>query len=92
MRRVEFGVIPVFRGLKGRLQPQRPIPFASARDALRAGWVFADVLGGALAYSRFVDREAGTAEDGVIIGRFGVMAKEEPDETATSHRLLTAAE
>jgi hypothetical protein len=33
------------------------------------------MLGGAVAYSRVVDREAGTAENGIVIGRFGVFAE-----------------
>jgi hypothetical protein len=70
--------------LNGRLQVKPPITYSSEQDALRAGEVFADVLGGAVVYSRVVDREAGTAENGVLIGRFGVMADKEPDESAAS--------
>jgi hypothetical protein len=45
MLRTEFGIYPVFRGLRGVLQVQSPIAFPTKQDALRAGEVFADVLG-----------------------------------------------
>ena len=75
MRRTEFGIFPVFRGLNGTLQVQKPVAFPTKEEAIRAGEVFAGVLGGAVAYSRVMDREAGIAEEGVIIARFGVMAE-----------------
>jgi hypothetical protein len=86
MRSTEFGILPVFRGLDGALQVQRPIKFPTEQDALRAGEVFADVLGGAVAYSRVVDREAGTSENGVIIGRFGAMRESERVGTPNAQR------
>jgi hypothetical protein len=49
--------------------------FPSEEDARRAAEIFAEVLGGAVAFSRVVDRESGLAEDGVIIAKFGVMAE-----------------
>jgi hypothetical protein len=74
MRRTEFGIFPVFRGLGGVLTVQPPVAYATEQQAIRAAEYFASVLGGAVAYSRVTDRESGTAEDGVIIGRFGVLA------------------
>jgi hypothetical protein len=59
---------------------------------MRAGEVFAGVLGGAVAYSRVYDREAGSAEDGVIIGRFGVMAQDAAGESETYRHRRSAAE
>ena len=81
MRRTEFGIFPVFRGLNGRLQVRPPVAYATEREAIRAAEYFAGMLGGAVAYSRVIDGEAGTAEDGVIIGRFGVFA-DPPDVKA----------
>jgi hypothetical protein len=81
MRRTEFGIFPVFRGLSGRLQVRPPVAYATEQEALRAAEYFASILGGAIAYSRVIDREAGTAEDGVIIGRFGVLA--DPQQAKT---------
>jgi hypothetical protein len=92
VRRMEFGIFPVFRGLDGKLQVQHRIPFPSEEDAMRAGEVFAGVLGGAVAYSRVTDTETGTAEDGVIIGRFGVMAEDATSETMAGLDLPSAAE
>lgn len=44
------------------------------KEAKRAGKVFAEVLGGAIAFRRKDDPEAGIMGQGVIIGRYGVMA------------------
>jgi hypothetical protein len=49
--------------------------FPSEEDAQRAAQIFAEVLGGAVAFSRVADREAGVTEDGVIIGKYGALAK-----------------
>jgi hypothetical protein len=76
----EFGVFPVFRGLDGRLAVQPEIIFPSEDDAKRAAEVFAGVLGGAVAYSRMTDQETGLVEDGVIIGKYGVMAEGAADD------------
>jgi hypothetical protein len=92
VRQVEYGIFPVFRGPDGKLQVQHRIPFPSAEDALRAGEVFAGVLGGAVAYSRVADSEFGTAEDGVIIGRFGAMAENAAKEPAVYYERRSAAE
>ena len=74
-RVAEFGVIPVFRDRDGRLAVQPQMIFPSEDDARRAAQIFAEVLGGAVAFSRVADREAGIAEDGVIIAKYGAMAK-----------------
>jgi hypothetical protein len=71
----EYGVFPVFLKLDGGLAVQPQISFPSEADALRAAEIFAGVLGGAVAFSRIADRDSGSIEDGVIIGRYGVMAK-----------------
>jgi hypothetical protein len=72
----EFGVFPVFVHLDGTLAVQPEMNFTSEDDAKRAAKVFAGVLGGAVAFSRLADREAGLIDDGVIIGRYGVMAED----------------
>ena len=74
-RVTEFGVIPVFRDRDGRLSVQPQMIFPSEEDAQRAAQIFAEVLGGAVAFSRMADREAGVTEDGVNIGKYGTMAK-----------------
>jgi hypothetical protein len=73
-----FGIIPVFRGLDGKLAVQKEIAFPSEDEAKRAGEVFAEVLGGAIAFRRVNDPEAGIVGRGVIIGRYGVMAETSP--------------
>jgi hypothetical protein len=80
-RTAQYGVFPVFRGLDGHLAVQPEMIFPSEEDAKRAAEIFAGVLGGAVAFSRMTDRETGTVEQGVIIGRYGVMA-EKPGERA----------
>ena len=74
-RVTEFGIIAVFQRQDGRLTVQPQMLFPSEEDARRAAEIFAEVLGGAVAFSRVVDRERGLAEDGVIIAKFGVMAE-----------------
>jgi hypothetical protein len=71
----EFGVVPVFRDRDGHLAIQPQMIFPSEDDARRAAQIFAEVLGGAVAFSRIADREAGVTEDGVIIAKYGAMAK-----------------
>ena len=71
----EFGVIPVARGPQGKLLVRKEIPFPSEEHAQRAGKLFADVLGGAVTFRRTSDRAAGIVGQGVIIGRYGVMAQ-----------------
>ena len=75
----EFGIIPVARGLNGKLLVQKEITFPSEDEAQRAGQVFANVLGGAVAFRRACDREVGMVGRGVIIGRYGLMAGTEPE-------------
>jgi hypothetical protein len=74
----KFGIIPVFRGLDGKLMVQKEIAFSSEEEARRAGRVFADVLGGAVAFRRMNDPDAGVVGRGVIIGKYGIMADEPP--------------
>jgi hypothetical protein len=71
----QYGVFPVFRGLDGRLAVQPEMIFPSEEDAKRAAEIFAGVLGGAVAFSRVTDEEAGVVENGIIIGKYGVMAE-----------------
>jgi hypothetical protein len=78
-RAAEYGVFPVFRGLDGQLAVQPEMMFPSEEDARRAAEVFAGVLGGAVAFSRVTDQETGAVEEGVIIGRYGVMAEASSD-------------
>jgi hypothetical protein len=52
----------------------------SEEEAMRAAAIFADVLGGAVAFSRIADRETGFAEDGIIIAKFGVMADAQAED------------
>jgi len=83
-RVAEYGVFPVFRGLDGHLAVQPEIIFPSEDDAKRAAEIFAGVLGGAVAFTRMADQETGVVEQGVIIGKYGVMAeRREQIETAS---------
>jgi hypothetical protein len=83
-RVAEYGVFPVFRGLDGHLAVQPEIIFPSEDDAKRAAEIFAGVLGGAVAFTRMADEETGVVEQGVIIGKYGVMAeRREQIETAS---------
>jgi hypothetical protein len=70
----EFGIIPVARGLNDQLLVQKEIILAGEEEALRGGKIFADVLGGAVAFKRVNDPEEEIVGQGVIIGRYGVMA------------------
>jgi hypothetical protein len=72
----KFGIFPVFRGLDGKLTVQKEVPFSSEEEARRAGRIFAEVLGGAVAFCRMNDPDAGIVGQGVIIGKYGVMAEE----------------
>ncbi len=82
-RVTEFGVIPVFRDRDGRLAVQPQMIFPSEQDAQRAAQIFAEVLGGAVAFSRMADREAGVTETGIIIGKYGAMARVPDRRTAS---------
>ena len=62
-----------------RLLVQKEIACPSEEEAKRADQTFANVLGGAVAFRRWDDPEAGIIGQGVIIGRYGVMA-EKADE------------
>jgi hypothetical protein len=72
----KFGIFPVFRGLDGKLTVQKEVPFSSEEEARRAGRIFAEVLGGAVAFRRMNDPDAGVVGQGVIIAKYGVMAEE----------------
>jgi hypothetical protein len=56
--------------------------FPSEDDARRAAEIFAGVLGGAVAFTRMADGETGAVEQGIIIGKYGVMAGREQEEAA----------
>jgi hypothetical protein len=71
----KFGIIPVVRGLDGKLLVQKEFAFPSEEEALRAGQIFAGVLGGAVAFRRTDDPDTGIIGQGVIIGKYGVMAE-----------------
>jgi hypothetical protein len=80
MAKVEqFGVIPVARGLRGQLHVRKEIVFPSENEALHAGKIFAEVLGGAVAFKRVNDPQEGTIGQGVIIARYGLMAETSAD-------------
>jgi hypothetical protein len=82
-RVAEFGVIPVFRDRDGHLAVQPQMIFPSEQDAQRAAQIFAEVLGGAVAFSRMADREAGIMGEGVIIGKYGALARGPEKRTAS---------
>jgi hypothetical protein len=71
----KFGIIPVARSLDGKLLVQKEVAFPSEEEAKRAGKIFADVLGGAVAFRRINDPDTGIVGQGVIIGKYGVMAE-----------------
>jgi len=94
-RVAQYGVFPVFRGLDGKLAVQPEMTFPSEDDAKRAAEIFAGVLGGAVAFTRIADAEAGTVEKGTIIARYGVMAESSSDgegEEASSAALARSPE
>ena len=70
----EFGIFPVVRGFNGKLMVQKEVTFPSEEDAKRAGQIFADILGGAVAFRRANDPDAGVVGQGIIIGKYGIMA------------------
>jgi hypothetical protein len=69
-----FGIFPVVRNFNGTLLVQKEIAFSSEEEAKRAGQIFADVLGGAVAFRRVNDPDAGVVGQGIIIGKYGLMA------------------
>jgi hypothetical protein len=70
-----FGIIPVARSLDGKLIVQKEVAFPSEEDARRAGKIFAEVLGGAVAFRRINDPDTSIVGQGVIIEKYGVMAE-----------------
>jgi hypothetical protein len=91
-RTAQFGVFPVFRGLDGRLAVQPEMIFPTEDDAKRAAKIFAGVLGGAVAFKRMADQEAGTVEKGTIIAKYGVMADTSADERAETRSFAPSPE
>jgi len=71
LRVTKFGVLPIFRGLGGRLKPLRVIEAASADEAKRKADVFASVVGGAVAFASTGDAELDAWEAPRIIARHG---------------------
>ena len=71
-----FGIFPVVRSLDGKLLVQKEVAFPSEEDAKRAGRIFAEVLGGAVAFRRMSDPDTGIVGQGVVIGKYGLMAEE----------------
>ena len=71
----KFGIFPVVRSLDGKLLVQKEVAFPSEEEAKRAGQIFAEVLGGAVAFRRMNDPETGIIGQGVIIGKYGLMAE-----------------
>ncbi|MFI5015989.1 MAG: hypothetical protein ACHQAY_26945 [Hyphomicrobiales bacterium] len=72
----KFGIIPVVRSLDGRLMVQREIAFPSEEIAKRAGQACANIVGGAVAFRRINDPDTGIVGQGVMIGKYGVMAED----------------
>jgi hypothetical protein len=81
----EFGIFPVVRGFNGKLMVQKEVTFPSEEDAKRAGQIFADILGGAVAFRRANDPDAGIVGQGIIIGKYGLMA----GATASPNEVVT---
>jgi hypothetical protein len=52
-----FGILPIFRGLQGRLSPLRIVNAVSADEAKRKAELLASVLGGAVAFAATYDPE-----------------------------------
>jgi hypothetical protein len=72
----KFGIIPVVRSLDGKLMVQGEIPFPSEEIAKRAGEACANIVAGAVAFRRINAPDTGIIGQGVIIGKYGVMAEE----------------
>ena len=68
---VRFGVLPIFRGLGGKLKPLRVIDALTNEQAQRKAEVFASVVGGAIAFSKAGDPELGQWGTPRIISRHG---------------------
>ena len=78
-RTTTYGVFAVYKGFGNKLEVRPPAAFPTAERALAAARTFALVLGGAVAFSQAKDTGTGVTENGVIIGRFGVMAEQNHD-------------
>jgi hypothetical protein len=77
----KFGIIPVFRGPNGKLAVQKEVAFPLEEDARRAGQACADYVGEAVAFRRTNDPDTGIVGQGVIIGKYGVMAEKSAPQT-----------
>jgi hypothetical protein len=66
-----FGVLPIFRGLEGKLTALRFIRAVSADEAKRKAELLARVLGGAIAFGVTYHPEFDVSEPLVVIARCG---------------------
>ena len=72
MRRItKFGVLPIFRGLGGKLTPLRVLDAPSAKEARRKADMLASVVGGAVMFSRSGDPVLQQWDETVILGYSG---------------------
>jgi len=62
-----FGVLPIFRGLGGKLSPQRVVHARSADQAKSMATTSAMVMGGAVAFSKHGNPDSGQWEEAVIL-------------------------
>ena len=70
-----YGVYGVSPSVDGTLKIQPPVTVGSAVEAKRTAEFLAGALGGAVAFAREIDPRTGATKDGVIIGRFGLLAE-----------------
>jgi len=71
-----FGVLPVLRGLEGKFSALRIIDARSAKEAMRKADIFADVVGGAVAFSKAGGPGQDQWDGAIILGYCG----EVPDD------------
>ena len=72
----KFEIIPVARSLDGKLLVQKEVAFPSEEEAKRAGEACANIVAGAIAFRRVNDPDTGLFGQGIIIGKYGIMAEE----------------
>jgi hypothetical protein len=70
-RITKFGVLPILRGLEGKFSPLRVVHAGSADEAKRKADVFANVVGGAVAFSKTGYPDHDHWDDTVILGCCG---------------------
>jgi hypothetical protein len=63
----KFGVLPIFRGLGGKLSPQRVVQARSADQAKSMATTFAMVMGGAVAFSKHGNPDSGQWDEAIIL-------------------------